>query len=559
MATTGRHLRGMRRGERALGLVEAIVAAFVMLIIVVAVSSVLVTTLRSQSKASLSERRLAAAEGLFERLKADSEWAGPSGAGCNSMLPTETVKRCSSSYLQARYASDGLIDQTGAARPIRYETSIVLDGIDDPIDRVGTADLDGMRPDYYHATVRVRRQGSTEQWATLTGNIDPPGRQTAGAITINVCQVVRQWDERIPIGSCPGSKEVLLGYPAGGLFGGGSDPHGAADWRAALDRAAPAAGGRGWNMVTYDVRPASGVTIELRRRDGGPARVAGFQPPAGCSSPNQQVVRCVTNSATPIKRVSGLTPGHYNVTMTGFPFGYTAWPLHSIPAGNTAIVEAGRVSRVLQVIRPVVRASLEAPGYNYTVDLRSCDHSTVRAWGTGPCVETIQPYGVSGYLAPASSARARWSHEGAFLGDGVQTVGAGADSITFSQLVPGLYSGRIVTPTQSSIFLTNGAGGPSLDFMWLNPVADGLPGGDAPASGVPTYTRHWCDYDRRVAYLASVGLGSDGGTRTFVDSTDSDNDGDFTETYDLTWYSADASCASGGVGPPAPGSGGGGA
>jgi type II secretory pathway pseudopilin PulG/uncharacterized protein (DUF2141 family) len=543
--------------ERAFGLVEAIVAAFIVLIVGVAVSTILVSTSKTQAAASLSERRLATAEGLFERLKADNAWAGPSGAGCNTMPlsgANSLEQPCSSTWLATRYANDVLVDQSGAEAPVRFEARFDVVGVDDQLDGTGGADVDGMRPDYYRATIGVRRAGSTDaRWTELSGTIDPPGRVSTGALSINVCRVERQWDERIPIASCPEPHEVLLGYPAGGLaaaLGGSADPHAGADWQAALDRAGPGGGPLGWAMVTYDVRPADGVTIELRRKDGGAVRTTGFVTPSGCSSPTETVLSCTSNSGTPIRRVIGLTAGQYDVTVAGVPAGYEHWPLHSIPAGNTAIVEAGRTSRVLQVIKPTEVDS-------YTVSLRSCDNTETPRLSGGPCVDALR-YGISGQLAPASSARAHWSFDGMVFGSGVQSAGAGASEITFHNLAPGLYSARIVTPSQGSLSLRHRVTGADLPYMWLNPPADGLWTGHVPPSGDARYTQHWCDYDRRVAYLASRGLGPEGGTRTYTGTRTDPTTGELESyTYDVTYTSADP-CrgSSGGPGPPGPGGGG---
>ncbi|MCB0879632.1 MAG: hypothetical protein KDC46_11735 [Thermoleophilia bacterium] len=561
------------RGERAFGLVEVIVAGVVLMIVAAAISTVVVGTLKSQASLTRSERKTAVAEGLFERLKADNDWAGPNGANCNSMPMGQTTTPCKAAWLRSHYAADRIVDQSDSSSPITYDIRYKVVGVDDALDGVGQNDADGTRPDYYDAEIRVRRD-SQDKWAVMRGTIDPPGRASTGALTINVCQVKRQWDERIPIASCPEDNEVLLGYPAGGLpppFGSNTDKHAQYDWRAALSQAGSAGGAVGWKRVTYLVEPANGVQVRLTKRaEPGitdfTVYPAGWTPPGNCSgSAGRTAVTCTVTGANPLVTVPGLLPGHYDVKLvdSSIPHGYEPWSLQSIPSGDTAIVEGGRTSRALQVIKPVDRSS-------YTVDLWSCDESEVQTWGTGPCVDRIEPYGFSGYLAPAASARAHWSFDSSqswLTGSGVESVGAGARSITFNGLAPGLYSGRVVTGSQGSYQLTRGPDGTPLEFMWIDPVAGGLAGGDDPNSGEATYTRHWCDYDRRVAYLAGVGLGSNGGyvPRT-VYEYDSVLQEDGTYASVVTgshivqdyYYSADASCkSSGGTGtPPGPGSGG---
>lgn len=568
------------------GMVEAIVAATIVLLIGGAIATTFISTMRTQQKSTLSERKVGAAEGIFERLKADSTWAGPNGAGCSTMPVGQQRSPCDAGWLHSRYANDPVLVQETVTQRIRYDAQFEVYGIDDGLDGTGNGDEDGQRPDYYEATVRVRPQGTTQQWSSLTGNIDPPGRVSSGAISINVCTVQRQWDERIPIASCEDrrTKEVLLGYPAGGALaafsGSLQDPHARYDWDAALDRAPASAGARGWNMVTYLVQPASNATIELSRTDGRSVRAPGFTAPAGCSSPSPTVVRCITSPARPISRVSSLTPGRYTVRMTRYPYGYEPWPLHSIPSGDTAIVEAGRTSRVLQVLRPVLRgkaASTPAPYTTprYGVNLWNCDNSEQERWATGPCTSGTTG-GFAGFMVPAASARASWSRDqgAGLMQSGIESVGARVPFIEFEELPPGLYSGRVVSGSQRSIDLQRGPGPRArgaLPFIWIDPIRGGL-GGDEPASRDVSYTQEWCNYERRVAFLGGSPyfLGPDGGIYNHphpIYQWVQQADGTWTRVYVRTdihqhhLYGATQYCprASGGPGAPPPGPGAGGA
>lgn len=583
MRTPPRHATG-RPAESGFGMVEAIVAATIVLLIGAAISTSFISTMRTQNKAAGSERKIGAAEGLFERLKADSTWAGPQGANCSTMPAGQTRWGCDASWLQNRYRNDPVLVQNTATQTIRYEADLRVFGVDDNLDGTGNGDADGQRPDYYEATVRVRRAGSTDRWSTLTGNIEPPGRVSAGAISINICTVKRQWDERIPIASCEDRrpKEILLGYPAGGALaarGGAAGTHAAADWTAALDRAPSSAGPRGWAMVTYHIEPARNTTIELARTDGRSVRAPGFTPPPGCSSPTPSVVRCVTSPTRPIMRVASLTPGRYQARITRFPYGYVPWPLHSIPSGDTAIVEAGRTSRVLQVLRPVDRgkspdsvARYSTP--KYAVNLWNCDNSEVEYWATGPC-RAGTTGGFSGYLAPAASARARWSFDSSSspTSSGVESVGPRVPFIEFDNMPPGLYSGRVVKASQKSKRLRAGPGprgGGAVPFIWIDPIRDGL-GGDEPASRQTNYTQEWCNYHRRVAFLARYGLGPDGGIYNhshpiYQRTTDASGRTIWVivgyQTHQHHLYGATQRCplsSGGGPGAPPPGPGSGGA
>lgn len=535
--------------ERGLSIVEVIIAGVVLLIVGTVASGLLVDTVKTQSKLSKNERRMAVAEGIYERLRSETSWMAPGAGNCQSMSTGALNVTCNSAWLNSNFQASSLANQSSTVQPVTYQTDIRIIGVDDGYDGVRLNDRDGTRPDYYAARVRVRRD-STEQWFAVEGTLDPPGRIATGALEISICRVSRQYDERAPIAGCPNTKQdTLLGFPAGSPWGGNTNVQ--QDWEAALDR-----GGSGgnWNMVSYNLVPAGGVQVEIEQYPDASGVQRDAVPPSwgsvpGCNAINgDRTVRCVISPGLSQRVVTGLIPGRYQVDVTGIPGGYEVWPLHSIPSDNTAIVEKGRRSRVLQVIRPVHRA-------RYDVDLWSCDHSEVQSWGSGPCVHQIQPSGIAGFLAPAPSSRAPWSD--------YVSVGAGASRIRFTDLAPGLYSARIVTAGKGSLTLHQGpaASGADLKFLWIDPVAGGLPGGDAPNSGNASWTRHWCDYARRVSYLAGVGLGPGGGnvphTHYVYDySTDPPT---LVNTYvHQHYYYPATACVSGGGGggPPGPGSGG---
>ncbi len=546
-------LRHMRR-EQGLSIIEVIVACVVLLVVGAALSGLFVDTVKTQSKLSLNERRMAVAEGVFERLKSESGWMAAGAGNCQSM-PTGNVNiTCNSAWLSANFQASALANQSGTTAPVTFQTNIRIVGIDDAFDGQRQSDRDGTRPDYYAARIQVRRDAN-EEWFTLNGTIDPPGRVTTGALKVIVCRVSRQYDERIPIAGCPNNRpDSLLAFPAGSPFGGNTNVQ--QDWEAALDRGR---NGGNWNMVSFNINPANGVQLSIEQYPGpsGVQRDAvppGWNGPGGCSATaNRKRVTCSVNGAGAPLNVTGLIPGRYSVSVTGVPNGYVIWPLHSIPSDNTAIVEKGRSSSVLQVIRPVDRAF-------YDVDLWNCDHSEVQSWGTGPCENNAKPSGMAGFLAPAPSSRGHWSN--------YASVGPNAQRIRFTNLVPGLYSARIVTQGKSSLLLHQGpaANGADLKFLWIDPVANGVGGGDAPNSGTASWTRHWCNYARRVSFLAGVGLGPGGGnvphthyTYTQVTNADGTTSWVVSGSYIHQHYYYPATACQSGSNPPPPGGGSGGA
>lgn len=558
--------------EAALTLVETVVAGMVVLIIGVALTTLLTSTVRTEARTSLHERKLAAAEGVFEQLKADNAWAGANGAGCNKMpMPDDNHQvSCDNQWLRERFmganAQDSaarLVDQSGGDQAVEFEVAFNVKGIDDSADGVDDKDIDGTRPDYYAAEVKVRQDrphlddanpahdARQDRWVVLNGKIDPPGRARTGSITISICKLARQWDERIPISGCPEADRFPLGFAAGNMQSG--DAHAAVDWGVWRNRVHQSAGDAGWKMVTYDVRPAADVNIFMERVDDN-RRVLVHENanslPTGCMlMQSGRELHCQVTSGE--ITVSGLRPGKYSVQIQHGIDGYELSHLHSIPASYYALVESKKPSRVLQVLRPKTQTP------QYDVSLWNCDRTYEEGWGGGVC-KNESKWGVSGYLVPAPSSRARWSKKA--------SVGAGAPKITFTGLAAGIHSPRIVFESQSFVGLTQGnaPNGPALPYIWLDPEKDGLSGGDAPNSGQLSYTQNWCDYGKRVAWLSgSWGLGPNGGTvehenHSYTTGTPPNTT---THYYDETHYlySATDYCLSSGGGGAAPGGGSGGA
>jgi hypothetical protein len=189
------------------------------------------------------------------------------------------------------------------------------------------------------------------------------------------------------------------------------------------------------------------------------------------------------------------------------PHGYDSWDHESVPTGGIAIVEVAKRTRVLKVFKPKMRYT----GAGYSIGLRNCD--------VGPYFFTIcnsgLKYGISAWLAVSTVGRTEWSCE-TNCDDGATpaSAGAGATSIRFHNLRPGLYQRGLVFPL-------NGTPNPAIGricpwsepnsnscpseppWMWINPINDGVAGGDIPASGQGKWTQFWCDPATRGPAIAA--------------------------------------------------------
>jgi type II secretory pathway pseudopilin PulG len=515
----------LHRSERGFSIVEIIVAMVVLTLVGSAVAAGVVSSQKAGAKAKVASRQYSVAEAAFEFLQSDPRWARTNIANCHTMAPTATSVNCTSSVLQTLVKGTSILKspKTGA---YQFQAAIKAVGYDSEADDTGANDVDGLRPDYYAVDVTVTVIGNPGATPVkVSGTIDPAGRASRGALTIQACVVERQYDERLPIGACPVPRDRLMAFPALNPFGSAgassaANQFASRDWGIALDLAKGSIGSAAHDRLSMGVRPIqTQLTIKKMPTDIDPVSTiegAGLILPAGqgCSW-NASRIKCNSSvqKTTPQKQeyptatitIGGLKPGLYSID-AAVPSGYEAWDHESVPTGGIAIVEVAKRTRVLKVFKPKIRYT---GGAGYAVGLRNCD--------AGPYFYTIcnpgLKYGISAWLAVSTVGRTEWSCEtDCTNGATPASAPAGANYIHFHNLRPGLYQRGLVFPL-------NGAPNPDIgricpwsepdsnscpnvpDWMWIDSINAGI-GSDQPVSGDGKWTQFWCNPATRNPAIA---------------------------------------------------------
>ena len=230
------------RSERGFSMIEIVIAMLVLTLVGSAVAAGVVSSQKAGAKAKVADRQYAAAEAAFEFLQSDPRWARTNIANCHTMGAGALVVNCTNTVLENLVKATSILKspKTGATQ---FQIAVKAIGYDSAADDTKANDIDGLRPDYYAVDVTITVVGNpAADPVRVSGTIDPAGRASRGALTIQACIVERQYDERLPIGSCPVPRDRLMAFPALIPFGAAgassaANQFAARDWGIALDLA----------------------------------------------------------------------------------------------------------------------------------------------------------------------------------------------------------------------------------------------------------------------------------------------------------------------------------
>jgi hypothetical protein len=371
---------------------------------------------------------------------------------------------------------------------VEFEKQVTVTGIDSTADGAGSKDQDGVRPDFYEVDVRIGGGPQVENKVeVMRGIINPAARTTGGSLMVQLCLIGIQYDERLPIGSCPQKGTTWLAAP--------NDPNQALPiisaiaaqdamyaMRATLE---PAGSNHSFHLTPLGDTPLPKAgKVSARLPDGNAGN---------CSVAGSGVVTCDATNLKPgplsgadrdpdaaagMVQVNGLPPGRYWLLST-VP-GKAVWGNKSVPGGGVVQVEAGTRNRVMQVMRPM-------DDITFTIRLRSCTNFWVvddtvavgKRIDRTECDDKLRG-GHSFSLVPAPHGRAR----------AVTASTTSSDSeIRFENIPRGLYLGQLYKdgkPNPTNFNINGYTNGPP--FMFLTPERPFIP-----ASGTGFHTESYCE------------------------------------------------------------------
>jgi type II secretory pathway pseudopilin PulG len=326
--------------ERAFTIVEVLIGALLVVAVLAGAMYFIAGSGKSQQKALVRTRMASAAQDISQRVRADGTWL-------KSHPECRTQSSCD--------VSDDFPAPTPRSGDPKLTSAVEISAIDSESDLRGRDDRDGVTPDYYriHVTVSMpsaeQAKWGKQQPFEVTSTIDATaiGRAT-GSITLEICEVVNQVDERMSIAGCNdgGSGDVRRDMnkqpePCSSPF-----PLGWNGWLNArpvlplgCNDAFDSARSTHPYLAQVHLKPASGVGVTLTREtsDGGPGTTRsladGYR--SGASTYD----------------FTGLPAGTYRINVTAGS-GRQLWKTKTVPSALKTSVQANQEARTLVVVRP---------------------------------------------------------------------------------------------------------------------------------------------------------------------------------------------------------------
>ena len=465
----------MHRRERGFSIVEVIIAVLILAFVVVGATAMFAGTTHTTASAKVRDKQTALSNQLLAKLQADPSWA----TWCRS-------QRDPSNCDLTRWMRDPArrYDRLGTlpGDDLRFTITAIATGTDLPADGTGTNDADGVRPDIYRLKVTVAPAADTARRYTglkpmvVQSEFNPSVRVQSGRVSVDVCRVVNQVDERVAIGDCTGGASTSDLLPPPTL-----DTTNTTTIRRTCD--GPRNTMRGSDerdCIAFKCADREIAAMPSRGLDQECTTFPGWTPPSNWPGIGSFFTKMATTPARgnvslrsvktgrvygPRPIVSGraefkdLPVGEYivNANVSGSD---RLWRSKSVPSTQRVAVEAGLNSRAVLLFRP------RATG-RVTVPVRSVDASIpwypreLQGWVTidrsGNLIQSNQPIKLC--LVPVPQGR--------LVGEDIPCAKFPQRSSTtefvFPNVEPGLYSAQISDGSYNSFMSLSGTAG----FMWV--------------------------------------------------------------------------------------------
>jgi Tfp pilus assembly protein PilV len=185
--------------EGGFTLTEVVVGAFVVLVVLAGFIYFSTSSSKTQSLASVRVRQTSVAKAIWERVNATSSWT--TAPGCNVVNTTCTI---SPQFYGA------------AVRDLDIEMDDLVPSataVGKDIAADGAADRNGAAPDVYELHVMVKHVAASGAIRTstpveLVGTFDPTKAGSMASLTVQVCAMLGQTDERIRVNGCTAAPQT---------------------------------------------------------------------------------------------------------------------------------------------------------------------------------------------------------------------------------------------------------------------------------------------------------------------------------------------------------------
>jgi type II secretory pathway pseudopilin PulG len=329
-----------RRDERAFTIVEVIIAALIVTAVLAGAVYFMVGAGKSQQGTMVRQRMASSADGIIQQVRSERTW-----------LEATPSCRTATCDVSARFQP-----KPGNAEGPALRSRVTISPVDSDVDRVGFADEDGVRPDFYRIEVVVSlAPGEAQEWGRqqdfeTVSTVDATALGLAtGTLVVQTGETSNQVDDRMAISSVTsGGDQVDMRRqvePCASPF-----PLTFDEWSSrrptlplGCNDAFDAAASRDAYMTRVDLRAVNNVPFTIRRdtSDGGPAVVRrSSDADGGGAGANGQYT------------FSGIPAGSYRVVVTP-PRGRELWRTKMSPSNGISSVQANQKAQALVMVRPV--------------------------------------------------------------------------------------------------------------------------------------------------------------------------------------------------------------
>lgn len=326
--------------ERAFTIVEVLIGALLVTALFAGAMYFIAGSGKSQQGALVRQRMASSADDVAQRVRADANWL--------KAHPECKTKGCD--------ISDQFKLPPPKAGDAKLQAAVTVAPVDSDADTDPTTgrDADGVVPDFYRIEIVVTlAPGEAAEWgqqrpfeSVSTIDATAIGR-AVGSLTIQVCEVVNQVDERMSIAGCEGGSGTRRDMnkqpsPCSSPF-----PLGWNDWLTArpvlplgCNKAFSAGSAQSPYTSQVHLRSVGDVGFTLKRdnSDGGPATVR--------AKADADVA-----AANGTFEFTGLPAGTYKLSVNPGS-GRELWKTKTVPSALRTSVQANQEARALVVVRP---------------------------------------------------------------------------------------------------------------------------------------------------------------------------------------------------------------
>jgi type II secretory pathway pseudopilin PulG len=343
-----------QRDERGFTIVEIIVAVTIVVLVLGGVVWMVMGSSKAEQRSDIRQKMAAAADGLSQQVRSNKDWLEAS-------MKADPKHNCKTQMCTPQPESKYSYRPKSSNDP-KFTTKIEVSPLDSPMDGLANLDNDHILPDLYKISITVTLSAEEQAiWGkqlpfNLTSTVDATTiGKGSGSLTVQVCRVDNQVDERMAIAGCKDKAqqlemryqppcapdETLTGEQVPLMVAGGKtlplSCNGAIHQTKDIKL-------HGWAPGSVEVEPAKNVNFQI-------APVSGHG--LAMTSELANKVSDDVDGDDGSWVFEGLGTGDYQIKLTNMPAGMELWKSHVVPQDLKVSIQNNQHAKALVIIRPV--------------------------------------------------------------------------------------------------------------------------------------------------------------------------------------------------------------